>query len=433
MSLSLDNPENLKRDISSSGLSALVLNGLIGAGIFALPSAVASRTGEFSPFMYIICGLMVLPVVLSFSEAARFFDGTGGPVLYAKTAFGSIVGFQTGWLLYIGRVTALAANSNKLVDYAALLWPWLGEGVGRTLTIVAIFLLFAAVNVVGVRRGAEATNLLTILKLTPLLLFIGFGISYIRPAQLVAFSPPSYDSVADTMLLVVYAFVGFEGAVVPAGEARAPKNDMPRALLVTLGFTTCLYVLVQTVCVAVLPGLAETKTPLADVARVMTGQAGTWIMTCAAIASIAGNLSAIVLTAPRMTYAMAQDNALPAWFGSTHKRYKTPAGSILFLAALGLALAVSGTFVLLAIMSTLTRMLGYMVCLAAVPGIKKAFSRGGVIRPGWRSFLIPGSGFLLCLWLAAYANLYAWLMTGAFVGLGFVLYATSRRASVGGA
>lgn len=375
--------------------------------------------------MFILCGLVMLPVVLAFSLTAGYFTGTGGPVLYTRVAFGSVVGFQTGWLLYLGRVTALAANSNKLVDYSALLLPVLADEIWRTLAIVCLFTFLISINVIGVRRGAATTNIFTILKLLPLLLFIGLGFSYIVKDSVLTASAPSYDSLAEGLLFIVYAFVGFEGAVVPAGESRNPKKDIPKALLLTVCLTTVLYFFIQAVCVAVLPNLRDSATPLADAAATLVGPLGALIMTLTGIVSIGGNLSAIVLAAPRMTYAMARDHTLPEMLGNVHRKYNTPAASIVLLGGLGLGLALSGTFVFLAIMSSLARMLGYLACVASLPIIANKL-REPNLRRKYTEYAIAGLGLVLCIWLAAQAVAAAWLLTAVFVVVGFILYGITR-------
>jgi len=418
--------ENLKRDITRIGLAALVLNGIIGAGIFALPSAVAERTGALSPLIFVICGVLMLAVVTSFGQAASYFRNTGGPVLYAGTAFGPFVGFQAGWLLYLGRMIAFAANSNALVSYAGFFWTGVQDGVGRIVALAICFLAFTSINVMGVKRGMSATNLLTVLKLVPLLLFIGFGFVYIAPEKFTAFSASGFDRFSESLLLVVYAYVGFEGAVIPAGECRNPRKDIPKALIKTLLFTGVLYVLIQTICISVLPDLGQTKTPIADVAKVMFGSTGAQIMTLAAFFSIAGNLSAIVIAAPRMTYALAKDHSLPAWFGKVHEKYKTPSTSILFLGSVSFFLAVSGSFAWLAIMSSLARLLGFGITIAALPRLKKMFGSDSDSFKVPGGYFVPAFAFVVCIWLSLQADLRTWGMTAAFVLFGSLLYGITR-------
>lgn len=424
-----ERPEPLRREITFWGLSAIAINGLIGAGIFALPAAAAVKAGAFSPVMFVICGLLITTVVASFGQVASYFNQTGGPIVYVTHAFGPLIGFQTGWLLYFGRVTAFAANSNALVGYASTFWPGFGQGSGRFLAILAVCTYLTAVNVIGVKRGVGTINWLTVLKLIPLVLFIGFGFSHFDLTLFLAAEVPAADSFAGTLLLLVYAYVGFEGAVIPAGESRNPKRDLPRALLMTVGVTALLYFLIQSVSLSLLPNLAEAKAPLADAAGVMFGASGMLLMSVAALLSIAGNLSAIMLAAPRMTYALARETTLPGWFGSVHSKYRTPANSILFLGGLAFVLAVSGSFIWLAVMSSLSRMLGYGICIATIPILKKKFGNTAEAFKLPGGYLIPAAAFLLCLWLTLQADMASWLMTAAFVVVGAVLYVLSRRSA----
>jgi len=428
MTEGFERAEPLRREITFWGLSAIAINGLIGAGIFALPAAAAIKAGAFSPVMFIICGLLITTVVASFGQIASYFNQTGGPIVYAGHAFGPLVGFQTGWLLYFGRVTAFAANTNALVGYASTFWSGFGHGGGRFLAILAVCAYLTAVNVIGVRRGVGTINWLTILKLIPLILFIGFGLAYFDLNLFLEAEVPAAGSFAGTLLLLVYAYVGFEGALIPAGEARNPKHDLPRALLTTVGVTALLYFLIQSVSLSVLPNIAEAKAPLADAAGVMFGATGILIMTVAALCSISGNLSSIMLAAPRMTYALAREASLPDWFGSVHAEYRTPSNSIIFLGVLAFALAVSGSFIWLAVMSSLSRMLGYGICIATIPILKKKFGNTSQAfrLPG--GYLIPGVAFLLCLWLTFQADMASWVMTAGFVSVGAILYFLSRRS-----
>jgi amino acid transporter len=174
-------------------------------------------------------------------------------------------------------------------------------------------------------------------------------------------------------LLVIYAFVGWEGAVVPAGEARNPARDMPRALILAMVVVTVLYVLVQAVAVAVLPDLAASERALVDVGAVLFGPAGAVLLTVAVVVSVAGNLAGTMVSAPRMTYALARDGSLPAWFGEVHPSTRTPMKSIVFFSVLVFLLGVYGSFVWLAAMSALVRVLIYMACIGAMPRLRRRF------------------------------------------------------------
>ena len=270
--------EKLKRSISRLGFSLLAINGLIGAGIFVLPAAAAEAGGFFSPWMFLICGLLMATVILSFSMLASYFRGTGGPVVYANEAFGPAVAFQTGWLLYLGRVTALAANANALAIYLTLLWPPLAEGWWHQVIIVCAILILTGSNIYGVKKAMSFVGLITFLKVTPLIIFIVWGLPHLELNALFSTSDFSTQAVGSSMILLVYAFIGFEGAVIPAGEAKNPTRDIPRALIQTLVFTTILYMLIQAVSISLVDNLSESDAPLSQASSVLFGNSGFIIM-----------------------------------------------------------------------------------------------------------------------------------------------------------
>lgn len=420
---------SLNREIGPVGFGAIALNGVIGAGIFALPAVAAAKAGDFSPWLFLICAILIMTVVLSFARAASFFRDTGGPIQYASMAFGPFVGFQTGWLVYIGRLAAIGANISLMVTYAGWFWAPLASGLGHQLAVTATFVLLAIFNIIGVRQSMNVVFLFSALKLVPLSLLILLGFVHVQPEILLHSNLPITGSLGETVLILLYAYVGFESAVVPAGEARNPRKDIPRAITFTVLTITVVYFLIQLISVSVLPELAASKTPLADVAVVLMGTTGAALLTFGAVFSIGGNCSASMLSAPRMTYALSKMGSLPAWFGKIHPLTRTPLNSILFYALIGLVLALSGSFVWLAVISTLARLLSYILGVAALPVLEKRIEttqgqfhlRGG--------YLVPAVALLLCLWLITFASLTTWLTTAAFFALGSLLYlaSASRR------
>jgi amino acid transporter len=418
----------LSRDIGQLGFAAIALNGVIGAGIFALPAVAAARAGNFSPWLFLICAILIMTVVLSFARAASFCRDTGGPIQYAGIAFGPFAGFQTGWLTYIGRLSALGANISLMVTYAGWFWEPLLAGLGHQLSIVAIFIVLAVFNVVGVRQSMSMVFVFSALKLVPLFLLVLMGLAHINPDILLQAELPVTGTLGETILILLYAFVGFESAVVPAGEARNPRKDIPRAITITVLTITGVYFLIQLISVSVLPELASSKTPLADVAEILMGATGAALLTLGAVFSIGGNCSASMLSAPRMTYALARMGSLPAWFGKVHPRFHTPVNSIVFYAVLATVLAISGSFIWLAVVSTVARLLSYILGVAALPVLERKVEpshdqfrlRGG--------YFIPGLALLLCLWLTSFASITHWLTTGGFFILGSVLYLASSKS-----
>jgi amino acid transporter len=276
-----------------------------------------------------------------------------------------------------------------------------------------------------------ALLVITALKLIPLSLVVLLGLAKINPDVFTAAELPALEGLGETILILLYAFVGFESSVIPAGEGRDPRRDLPGALIKTTIFIGVFYFLIQLVSISVEPGIGGSRTPLADVAVILMGTAGGGLLALGAVLSITGNLSAMILTVPRMFYAMARDRTLPAWFGAIHPRYHTPANSVVFLGFLALALALSGTFAWLAAMSTVARLLVYVGCILSLPRLQKTIGplEGQFRLPG--GLLIPAVALVLSLWLTTQASMGSWLVTGAFAALGSVLYALSRSGKVG--
>ncbi|MBT8048548.1 MAG: APC family permease, partial [Gammaproteobacteria bacterium] len=361
----------LKKEIGQLGFGAIALNGTIGAGIFALPAIAVARAGLFSPWIYVACGLLIMAIVFVFARVASFFKDTGGPVTYAARAFGPFAGFQAGWLLTLSRAAAFAANAHLMVTYAGWFWAPLADGLWHSAAVGLVCVLLTVINLIGVRQGMMAIFALTVLKLLPLLLLVFLGISQTNPEIFTGAQIPPLDSLGETMLIIFYAFVGFESAVIPAGEARNPRRDIPLALVRTILAITIFYFLIQIVTISVAPDIAGSKTPLADIAQMLMGTAGAAFLTLGAVFSISGNLTSSMLSAPRMLYAMGRLGSLPEWFGVIHPRYQTPSNAILFYALFSIVLALSGGFIWLAAMSTVVRLMVYVMCIATLPVLQR--------------------------------------------------------------
>ena len=428
----MDRDEPLVRRLTATGIWLLAVNGMIGAGIFGVPGGAHALAGAWSPLVFVACGLLLGAVILCFAELASHFRNTGGPILYARAAFGPFAGFQTGWAFYVARVTAFAANMNLLVASIAYFWPAADHGAPRVVLLVATIGALTWVNVVGIKHAIRAIGLLTVLKFLPLLVLVVVGAAALTPAAFGAgTAAPTALGFGEAALLVVYAFVGWESAVVPAGETRDPARDIPRGLLSALVVVTGLYVLVQAVSAAVHPDLAASEHALTEVAALLLGPAGALLLTAGIVVSVAGNSASSMLTSPRMTYAMARDATLPAWFGRVHARYLTPANSVLFFGALALVLALWGSFVWLAAMSAFVRVAIYMVCIGTMPRLRARF--GGTtsayrVPGGWT---IPAFAFLVCGLLLTQVSAVSIGVTAAFAVLGAVQYRHARRSAAG--
>jgi amino acid transporter len=414
----------LIRGIGMMGGVLLVLNGMIGAGIFALPSAVAARAGILSPWLFLGAGVLIITVVLTLAELSSYFRISGGPALYATKAFGPLTGFSTGWLYFVSRAAAVAANSHVMAKFLGALVPWFDTDTGHAVVVVVVIGTLTLVNVLGIKGGVRALTFFTFFKLVPLLIMILLGLQYVTPDILFPSNLPTIDDLGGTTLLLIYAFVGFEQVLIPAGETAKPKETIPNALVFTMIATGILYFLIVLVFISVLSDSAAEGAGLVDVGRKLAGPVGAVVISVTAIFSIAGNLSGTMLAIPRLTMSLADHRLLPRWFGHINEKFSSPANSIMFLGGVAMALGLSGSFVFLATATSLTRLIVYVVCIASLPVIKGradpvAIERAYRIKGG---YTIPLIALVICSWMISHSSADAWMLTGILLIAGLVIY-----------
>ena len=414
----------LVRAVGFGGLVAMCINAVVGSGVFLLPSESYKLLGPFSLWAPLIFAIPVFILVLCFAEAASHFSEPGGAYLYARTAFGDFVGFETGWMNWIARLTSLASLSNGFVLSLAFLWPSLGAGAARISIIIGTLLILGAIHFVGVKYGAASIYVFTAGKLIPLIGFIVVSLIAFKhnpiPASFTL--PPANTNWNEAALFMLFAYAGFENMGVPAGEYRNPRRDLPRALLAGTLAIAAIYVLTQLGAMATVPDLSRSATPIADAAKALVGPIGAWIVTIGALLSMAGTNSGTVLEGSRMLYALSLDRRMgPVSY--VHPIFRTPSVAIVIHVLLAMVLAVSGKFATLALMSAVARLTTYLVGCAAVPKLRKlneGFRTPGLIMP----ILGVAASLLICISLnrdKLLMGLYA-IVAGALV---YVLSARS--------
>lgn len=421
--------EPLKRQLTVGGIWLLAINGFIGAGIFGSPAAVANLMGPYGALLFLACGLLMFTIILSFAEISSYFKNTGGPVQYTRRVFGPFVGFQTGWAFYVARLTAFAANVNLLVSTLGFFFEGVTGGAGRILTLFIIVAFLAWVNIIGTKEAMTSVGVLTLLKFIPLLVLVLGGVLYLSPEAVglgAGAALPDSATFGTAALLVIYAFVGWEAAVIPAGESRNPVRDMPRALISALLTVTVLYTLIQAASYAVLGDeLAATERPLVEVAFAMMGTTGAILLMAGVVVSVGGNVASTMFTTPRLSYAMAREGHLPSFLGKVHASYNTPVGSILFFSLLVFVLSVYGSFVWLAALSALVRILIYMLCIATIPALRRQDREADSDAPRFRlpgGYAIPALALLICTWLLISVSWVSVAVTAAFLAVGALVY-----------
>jgi basic amino acid/polyamine antiporter, APA family len=362
--------------------------------------------GKQSPLSYLAAAAGIGVVMACFAEVASQFGAAGGPYLYAREAFGRFIGIEISWLLLLVRLTASAAAANLFTNYLAEFWPAVQEPVTRLSFLTVLIGFVAAVNVRGIKSGASVNNFFTVAKLVPLFLFvIAGGVFLFRahaaiPCELQSGPPVPVRNWFEAMLVLTFAYGGFEGAVVPMAEAKDPRRDAPFALLVSLVTVTFLYCAIQYVVVAALPAAAATDRPLAAAARVFWGATGASLISAGALISVYGYLTAQLLHTPRLAFAMGENGDFPRFFARIHSRFQTPHNSILAFAAIVWCLAAAGNFKWNVILSSVGRLFVYGFTCASLPVFRRK-------QPAAHAFRLPagnlfaGLGVLFAVLLAS--------------------------------
>lgn len=420
----------LVRAIGRWSLAALTVNSIIGSGVFGLPALVAGLVGTASPLAVLLAGAAMGLIISCFAEVASQFTEAGGPYLYARVAFGRLIGIQVGWMLWLVRLTAPAANADLFVNYLGEFWPHSIQPIPRLTILTLLIGVLALVNYRGVRQGTRVSNIFTVAKLVPLGVVCVAGAFYLISAHRVipaTTSPASASSWFKVMLLLVFAYGGFETALTPMAEAKDPRRDTVFGLFVALLTCIVIYTWIQWVVVGVLPDSAHSDRPLADVARVIMGQGGAALIAIGALVSVYGYLSANMLAVPRVTFALAERGEFPSLFAAVHPRYRTPYFSIVVFALLTWLFALFGNFAWNVTLSAVARFSYYSLVCAALPVLRKS-------QPGAAAFRLPGGpafaavGILICLVLLTRVDLSKSLILVAIVAAGLLNWLLVRRS-----
>lgn len=415
------------RAIGRWDLTAAVINGVIGSGIFGLPAVLAALTGVLSPLAALAAGGGILLIVLCFAEVGSRFREHGGVYLYARAAYGPLVGFEVGWLLVWTRLLSAAANLNLFVLYLGELWPEVAQGAPRAIAMTALVGTIAATNILGVRSATWSIDAFTIAKLAPLALLIVLGLPQVD-GEVIATQAVADPDWTQAVLVMMFAFGGFESALLPAGEMRDPKRDIGFALLLGLAVIATVYLLVQLVVIGTVAHAGETKAPIAQALGVLLGPPGVVLASVAAMVSVYGWTTGATLAQPRVIHAMAERRELPTVLARVHPRFRTPHWAIVLFAVLALGLALAGSFAANATFSAIVRLVYYALTCAALVVLRRRSAEA----PGFR---LPAGPFIallafgFCAWLLSTRSFEQLWILLALIAAGVPFYLWSRRGA----
>ena len=418
--------QQLRRELTKWDLTAIGVNQVIGGAVFAVPAALAAALGGLSWIAVGLVGLLAMAVALNFAEAGSRMDATGGPYLYTRAAFGRFAGFEVGWIGWLVRVTSWSSVVNVLISALGYYWPNLTTGILRTTLISVVVVAIMALNIRGIRQSSFVLNALTIGKLTPLLIFIVLGLPHVSGAALQVEAMPAWSEISAASLLLIFTFGGYEIIPVPAGEARNPQQAVPFAMIAAITTVGVVITLAQVVALGTLPDLAtsKTQTPLADAAAIFIGPAGAVLMTIGAMISVAGNNVGAALSGSRILFALAEQGDVPRVFGHVHPKFRTPDVAIVVTCITTLVLALSGSFVKLAAISAVGRLLVYAGTCASVLALRRHGRAPFTIPFGP---VIPVIALAVCAAILLSVNMDQLQRGGAALAVGALLYLIATR------
>src|SRR5215468_5899653 len=419
----------LVRGIGVPALTANIVSSTIGAGIFVIPATVAKGLGSAAPLAFLCCAIAMVLFVTCFAIAGSRVSLTGGLYAYVEVAFGRYVGFLAGMLYFLTALGAVAGVVNVLANSVALVVPFLGSPVMRIIVMFAVYGVLVFINIRGVRQGAGAVTVITVAKLLPLLLFVCVGIFFIHVPNLSWNGWPSSKSLGDAVILLIFAFVGIEVALIPSGEVKNPARTVPRSAYLALVITTVIYILIQVVGQGSLGTdlASHPDSPLAEAAATFLGSVGRTILLAGATISAFGFVTSDILSSPRLIFAFGRDGALPQFFAHVHPRYRSPDVAIVTYAIIAFALSISGTFEKLAVLSNVAVLLMYLLCCAACWMLlqRNVRSDGEPFNfPGMK--IVPALAIVAIIWILAHATAREFLVTGTVLALASILYVARR-------
>ncbi len=412
--------EGLKRRVGVFGLSANIINIIIGSGIFVLPAIVASYMGASSIIAYLFCGLLMAMVMLCFAEAGSKVTNTGGPYTYIETAFGDYAGFIGGFFAVGSNLFADAAVSNALVSVVASAYPIFENGWPRLIFLFILFYGLVYINVIGLKQGIGLVKFNTIVKLIPLLLLIAIGFKDVSISNLYFQNMPSLKTLSETSLILFFAFQGCETGIIVGGEVVNPRRTIPRAILISIATVVVVYVLIQTVSQGVLGDSLQnyTAAPLAETAKVVFGPLGFTLLIVGAVISMFGYMSGTILNSPRIVYALARDKVIPIKaLSKVHKSFATPYIAIIIYATIGFILAVSGSFEQLAVIASSAMLILYLGVALSVIRLRKSqtnYTEGFKIPGGWT---VPILAIAIILYFLSSLSANEMIGTAVFIGI----------------
>lgn len=417
------------RVVGKLGATLMSVNGMIGAGIFALPALLYAEVGNFAPWMFLIFGILFAAGILISARLSNMFRSSGGPQLWAQVAFGPFVGFQVGWIMVLSMAAGRAATLYVLVSYLSVIFPVFLDSAWRIAALATLVLAMTWLTISGMKKSVGGLAIGTVLKVTPILLLC--LLAFASGGIATEFELPRFGAFESVALLVYFAFSGANSSAYSAGEFKNPRRDLPITMLASLAMIIMFYMAVQWAYIAAgAPQSAGNTTPLSAAAGSVMGDVGVLLLSLAAIFSIATNCLSFYIAGARVAYSMAERGLLPGTLAHVSPRFKTPDRAILLFSAIVVIMLASGAFVFLATVTSLGAQLTTLVYILAFVLLMRRNHRGhdGELALYWWPVVFVAAFF--ALFSIAQAPAKAFLLLAALLVAGTALYFLERRSEI---
>jgi basic amino acid/polyamine antiporter, APA family len=382
------------RVIGPWALTGIVVNSVIGAGIFSLPKDTAAQLKEGAPWAHVLAILVMAPIAGVYALIGSRLRNNGGQYVYAKQMLGAIPGTAIAWYVLIVRGTSAAVIAATLVQYLGLLVPTVQGMAARVGIVVSVVALLTVINIHGIRDGTKVSSAFTLFKLGTLAAFVVAGL-ILLPKHHVPVAirhGTQLENWTEALAILLFAYGGFDAVLCPAGEVESPRQSIPFALFVGLLAVGTTYFLVQLVVTWAVPNVENVQSPLANAAEAFAGKNAKKAMALVVVASTFGWLTAAFVTVPKVICAMAQQGDFFAFAAQKHRTFDTPHIAILCWAVLVCLLGVSYDPTWNLRLSVGARLLTYSI--AALSLVRDR--RQPLSQAGW---LAVALALALCLWL----------------------------------
>jgi APA family basic amino acid/polyamine antiporter len=430
----------LTSKLTTFDVTNLVIGGIIGADIYVVSSIGAGAMGPLSLVIWALAGFMTIIIALSFARCASLVTGVGGPFAYTKEAYGPFAGFVVGWSLWIAEWVSLAVFPIAFVQYLLFFIPDLSIML-QILIKVAFVAVLATTNIVGAKAAGRTNDVLTFVKLAPLILFSISGMVFFvfSPATMIAnytpFAPFGVGDVGSALIVIFWAFAGFEVSTIPSDSIENPERTIPKALVIGISIVTVFYLTTNIVLFGVVPSnhLAVETAPLASAATVLFGVVpglgiiGGLILGIGGLASVSGSDESGMIGSSSLAYALAAEGLFPSAFAKIHRKYNTPYLSIILQAVSALIASILGELSFLIGVSVLFLSIAYASTCISVPRLDKKL---GENQSRLRRLVIPLSGLAFCIFLIMQCSTEQILVGSLILGIGIPVYVFYSPKSV---